>query len=331
MMHDFRDRSKGSDAVTLMNDMGRRSVPFLFVIDFLMENPVVLPLENAEEHGILYDFNGVTNCPSRTRRIPPARFSKHPVPFAQYLMAYEAVQAHLHRGDSYLLNLTFPTPIETDLTLEDIFHSSEARYRLLFGRSFVVFSPETFVRIRDGEISSHPMKGTIDAGRENAEELILSDPKETAEHTTIVDLIRNDLSAVASHVGVEKFRYIDRIRTNRGDLLQVSSRITGRVPDDFSGDIGHILFNLLPAGSVTGAPKKKTVEIIRSVETYRRGYYTGVLGCFDGHTLDSGVMIRFIEHTDTGLVYKSGGGITVLSNAQDEYQEMMDKVYVPIV
>jgi para-aminobenzoate synthetase component I len=194
----------------------------------------------------------------------------------------------------------------------------------------VVFSPEIFVRIKKGRISSYPMKGTIDASIENAEETIRSDEKETAEHNTIVDLIRNDLGIVGHDVKVERFRYIDRIATNRRDLLQVSSEITAQLPDNYLEHIGSILFAMLPAGSVTGAPKKKTVEIIHDAETYDRGFYTGVFGYFDGCDLDSAVMIRFIEQQQDGsLVYKSGGGITARSDAAKEYQELSDKVYVP--
>ncbi len=88
---------------------------------------------------------------------------------------------------------------------------------------------------------------------------------------------------------------------------------------------------LLPAGSVTGAPKKKTLEIIEETENYDRGYYTGIFGIFDGKNLDSCVLIRFIENQITDkLIYKSGGGITFLSDAEKEYDEMLKKVYVPI-
>jgi len=85
----------------------------------------------------------------------------------------------------------------------------------------------------------------------------------------------------------------------------------------------------LPAGSVSGAPKHKTLEIIKKAENYERGYFTGVCGYFDGKNLDSCVMIRFIEQKN-GLVFKSGGGITANSIAQNEYQELINKVYVPI-
>ena len=83
-------------------------------------------------------------------------------------------------------------------------------------------------------------------------------------------------------------------------------------------------------GSISGAPKKKTVEIIKSVEREERGYYTGIAGIFDGKDLDSCVMIRFIEKNNNSFRYRSGCGITFLSELTSEYQEMIDKVYVPI-
>jgi para-aminobenzoate synthetase component 1 len=174
------------------------------------------------------------------------------------------------------------------------------------------------------------MKGTIDAALPQAENSILSDEKERAEHATIVDLIRNDLSMVATNVKVEKYRYIDRIHAHDKELLQVSSIITGRLEENYRERIGDIIFRLLPAGSVSGAPKKKTIEIIKEAEQYERGYYTGVFGYFDGSRLESGVMIRFVENVDGTLYYKSGGGITAYSNCESEYQEMIDKVYVPL-
>jgi len=90
------------------------------------------------------------------------------------------------------------------------------------------------------------------------------------------------------------------------------------------------LMNLLPAGSVTGAPKAKTVQIIREAEEEQRGYYSGVFGYFDGDQLDSAVMIRFIEKTGNKFFYRSGGGITTQSKAEIEYQEAIDKIYVPV-
>ena len=174
------------------------------------------------------------------------------------------------------------------------------------------------------------MKGTIDASLPNARERILADKKEEAEHATIVDLIRNDLSQVASEVTVSRYRYIDELQTNRGRLLQVSSEIRGKLPEDWKASLGDILFRLLPAGSITGAPKKKTMQIISEAETYERGFYTGVMGYFDGSSLDSAVMIRFVEQEGDRMYFKSGGGITCRSEVESEYHEMKQKVYVPI-
>ena len=107
---------------------------------------------------------------------------------------------------------------------------SRAPYKLLFGDQFTVFSPEPFIRIEDGMIRSNPMKGTIDASIPDAEAKLLNDRKELFEHNTIVDLIRNDLSMISSSVKVDRFRYIEKISTNRKDLLQMSSEISGRLP-----------------------------------------------------------------------------------------------------
>jgi para-aminobenzoate synthetase component 1 len=317
-------------AIAEMNKFGMHQKPFLFVIDFKMQENIVIPLEEVQPDEIKYEVNGKRNFTDSPAENPPEAFLvKHPVSFETYKKAFDKVMHHLHRGNSYLLNLTFPTPIETDLSLQDIFLRSKAKYKLYIKDRFTVFSPEIFVQIKEGRIASFPMKGTIDAAIPDAEKLILQDEKETAEHNTIVDLIRNDLSMVAKKVRVERFRYIDKIQTNEKTLLQVSSEISGVLENDYSAKIGDIIFRLLPAGSVTGAPKKKTVEVILETETYNRGCYTGVFGIFDKGMLDSCVMIRFIENINDGLVYKSGGGITSSSDALTEYEEMISKVYVP--
>lgn len=174
------------------------------------------------------------------------------------------------------------------------------------------------------------MKGTIDESFPDSKNKLLSSQKELAEHFTIVDLIRNDLSIVSKNVSVKRFRYIDKVKTHKGALLQMSSEIVGDLPDGFQKNVGNIIVDMLPAGSISGAPKKKTIEIIKQAEKYDRGYYTGVMGIFDGVNIDSGVMIRFIENTPEGLIYKSGGGITSKSNLDEEYSELIDKIYIPV-
>lgn len=318
-----------------MNHYGREKRPFVFLIDYSMRQCVVEPLDAIDPSRLLYSIGNLTNASAAGDGIPDLKWQPKFPTQAEYDRSFDTVMLHLLAGNSYLVNLTCATLVRCNLTLREVFDQTEARYRILLDDRFVCFSPETFVRIApDGTISSFPMKGTIDAALPEAESRILNDPKEAAEHATIVDLIRNDLSRVATGVQVEKYRYIDRIRTHSGELLQVSSEIRGRLPEEWRGRIGSVLFELLPAGSVTGAPKSRTLEIIAEAETYQRGYYTGVCGLFDGERLDSGVMIRFLERTPNAepgeYLFKSGGGITFRSDRTAEYEEMKKKVYVPL-
>jgi para-aminobenzoate synthetase component I len=320
------------DVFNKINKLGANRTPFLFIIDFEMETPLVFPINDISTSDIKYWINGVTNVGVIAGKIEKQiTFNKFPPYYPQYIDSFNKVIRNIELGNSYLVNLTFMSQINTNLSLLEIFQYSKAKYKLLFQDKFVVFSPEIFIKIYDNRIFSFPMKGTIDAAIENAVSIIINDKKELAEHYTIVDLIRNDLNMVAKKVRVDRFRYIDEIKTIRKNLLQVSSQISGELTPDWHNRIGEILFTLLPAGSISGAPKKKTVEIIKDAETYSRGYYTGVMGIYDGNTLDSGVMIRFIENIEGITYFKSGGGITYLSNPISEYQELADKIYVPII
>ena len=318
------------EAIERINQLATAHLPFLFISDFLGEQNFVWPENEIDTDKVLFRINGITNAHGLGKSYKDLTLEKAPVTFDQYKCAFDEVHKELAKGNTYLLNLTQPTEIKVKADLRDVFIQSDALYKLWFRGEFVVFSPEKFVQIRDRVISSFPMKGTIDANIPNAVQQILSSEKEMAEHATIVDLIRNDISRFARNVRVDRFRYIEKVQTNHKDLLQVSTKITGQLPEDYLSILGQILFSLLPAGSISGAPKAKTLDIIRRAEQYDRGFYTGVVGYFDGESFDSGVMIRYIEKKDGKLIYKSGGGIHFLSDAASEYQELLDKVYVPI-
>lgn len=319
---------KFTDIRLRMNEAGKSRTPFLFGIDFdgkegfFIENPL-------QQDAVLFDFCGVSNAPKQNSAILPFTFVVHPETKETYQRRFNVVHKGLQRGDSFLTNLTVRTPIETDLSFQQIFAYSSAPYRLCIPDRFVCFSPECFVKIIDGRIVSFPMKGTIDASIPNAEQTILEDAKEKAEHHTIVDLIRNDLNRVAERVSVSRFRYIDEIHTNTHTLLQVSSEIEGFLPDNFAEGLGDLFSELLPAGSISGAPKQATLRLIHEAEQQSRGFYTGVAGYFDGNDLNSCVLIRFIEKEGDALFFRSGGGITINSNCSSEYLEVIQKVYVP--
>ena len=319
-------------AIEKMNEYGGNGTPFLFVIDFDMQKPIVLAHDEIPNDEIRFNFNGIGNSgpPLGPDSTPDFIFSRFPIHYARYKRAFDLVRRNFVIGNTFLLNLTFPTPIITDMNFRKIFDLSNAKYRLYIRDHLVMFSPECFVRIEGDLISSYPMKGTIDAAVPNACQVILDDPKETAEHITIVDLTRNDIGMIANHVRVRRFRYIDTLVTSEKTLLQVSSEVCGLMRGDFRKTLGTLFFKMLPAGSISGAPKKKTVEIIKEAEGYDRGYYTGVCGWFDGENLDSAVMIRYIERANNGVIeFKSGGGLTIYSDPVSEYQELIDKVYVP--
>ena len=302
--------------------------------------------------------------------------------YEDYERSFNIVKSNIMAGNSYLTNLTCRVPVSCNLPLEEIFHRAKGKHKLLLRRKrtqaedkahlkeenieenltpFVCFSPETFVRIKGGRIYSYPMKGTLDASLPNAEKQLMEDRKEAAEHATIVDLIRNDLSRVAENVRVDKYRYIDVLHTNKGDILQTSSEISGRLPEDYPHHLGEILDAQLPAGSITGAPKDKTMQIIQEAEGYDRGFYTGIMGIYDHGELNSAVMIRFIEEETSPvdfetdgeknfkasegkgdeasegkrdeasrkLYFKAGGGITSKSDCRKEYEEVIQKIYLP--
>lgn len=317
-----------TDNISILNDLGRKKEPFLFLIDFKGVTLNIFSTDVSPDV-FMWNINGQGNYNFRGSKLVLSQWEIHPVSFEQYKKGFDIVKKHIAEGDTYLLNYTQPTRVKTNLSPAELFQISSAPYKICLGSKFVCFSPEPFVKINNGKIWSFPMKGTIDAGIEGAEKKVLLDEKEKAEHYTIVDLIRNDLSLVAQNVNVDKFRYITHIQTNSHNLLQVSSQISGELPHDYHCKIGDILYSLLPAGSISGAPKKKTVEIIEKAEGYERGFYTGIFGWFDGTNLDSCVLIRFIENDKGNLCFKSGGGITFMSDARNEYDEMLKKVYVP--
>jgi para-aminobenzoate synthetase component I len=333
-----------------LNQLGAAGEPCFFLVDFALSQALVWPLGQANPAQVLYQLNGRHNLgPAQQAEAAEIaaryarqglHFAAQPPDFADYEKGFALVMSHLQAGNTYLCNLTWPTPVACNWHLRELFFLTQARYKCWLQGQFMCFSPEIFVQIGPenpaqpqgpGLLRTHPMKGTISEQVPQARRTILADAKEHAEHTTIVDLLRNDLSMVAEQVAVRQFRYVERVPTHTGaHLLQVSSEIVGRLAPGWPARLGDLLFSLLPAGSISGAPKPKTLAIIAEAEPEPRGWYTGICGLFDGQRLDSGVMIRFIEQRPGQLVFRSGGGITHRSQAANEYRELLDKVYLPI-
>ncbi len=314
------------------NHFGKQRIPFFFIIDFEQRRPLIFSLDQTRESGVIFDFF----CKNNLENIKPKKMTKkfsffsQAIDYKDYQQGFNLVKQNIQAGNTYLLNLTYPTLIETNYNLEELFFSTRAKYKLLLKDHFVCFSPETFIRINNNQIFSYPMKGTINANEINAKEKLKNNKKEIAEHNTIVDLIRNDLSIVAKNIKVTKYRYCEKIKTHKGSIYQTSSEICGELAESWQDNIGSLLAKLLPAGSISGAPKEKTLQIIQQAEKQERGYYTGIFGYFDGESLESAVAIRYIEKNCEQFIFKSGGGITSQSHLDDEYNEILEKVYVPL-
>ncbi|MCT8759802.1 aminodeoxychorismate synthase component I [Glaesserella parasuis] len=316
--------------IQIANQYGKMRLPFFFLIDFEKQKPLIYPLSEIEDKGLYFDFNGQQKFIQSLKTNENFELEIIPPNYTQYKKAFDFVQQQIQIGNSYLLNLTQQTKIKTNYHLAQIFQQSKAKYKLLLDENFVCFSPECFIGIKENKIYSYPMKGTINANEEDAVNKLLNSEKEFTEHNTIVDLIRNDLALVSKYIQVTKYRYVEKVVTHRGAIYQTSSEICGELDENWQENIGTMLDKLLPAGSISGAPKVKTVEIIQQAEQQERGYYTGIFGYFDGENVESAVAIRYIEKQGDKYYFRSGGGITALSQLDDEYNEILEKVYVPI-
>lgn len=323
-----------------MDELTALKTPYLFIIDFEKSNPLIIKLSDLDDPSPLvrYRFPKISNVhdldqPSNTGDQQSQRFfESSPISFDAYSQKLDQAQSLMRQLKVDVINLTIPTPIElTNPDLNVIFNAAQAKYKVLLKDKFVCCSPEIFVRITaDGLISTYPMKGTIDANIPNAEEQILQSGKEQREHQTTVNLVMEELSEVADQVETLRFRYLDRLTTSNKDLFQVSSEVVGRLKPQYRSSFGELFDKLLPAGSILGSPRNKALEVIQSSEGYSRGYYTGICGVFDGQSLDSCVLIRIIEKEGEQYFYKSGGGITLDSTAKSEYEEIKNKIYVPV-
>jgi len=307
-----------------LNFYGEKKEPFFFIINYDKSQYEVIAL-NKLPNNIKFQISENKEYKKHNHKL-----EKIFTNFDSYKEKFDLLKNEIKNGNTYLSNLTGITKIKTHLTLDEIYKDANARFKLNYKNKFVCFSPERFCEIKNNTIFTYPMKGTIDAKIENAKEKILEDKKELAEHTMIVDLLRNDLSIISKKVQVEKFRYCENIEAGEKELIQVSSKISGKLENDWHKRLGEIITSILPAGSITGAPKLRTLQILDEIEKYERGYFTGIFGVYDGEKLDSSVMIRFIEQdSNSNFIYKSGGGITSDSDVYKEYQEMCDKVYIP--
>ena len=254
---------------------------------------------------------------------------------ADYRAALARIERYIEAGDSYQVNFTLKYRFKLRVTREALYFALRenqpveyAAYIRADTHTVMSFSPELFFRKTGDVITSKPMKGTAARGRDSAQDAVLAqrlrdDPKSRAENLMIVDLLRNDLGRVApaGTVKVPRLFEVERYRT----LLQMTSTIEAQVDPEIS--LKSLIDNLFPCGSVTGAPKIRTMEIIRELEAAPRGVYTGAIGyvtpendmCFN-------VAIRTVIFDNAGNGEMGiGSGVVYDSSIDAEYDECLLK------
>lgn len=187
-------------------------------------------------------------------------------------------------------------------------------------------SPEAQLQINKGNVSINPIAGTFRRTGNDEEDRLLAeklskDPKENAEHVMLVDLARNDLSRNAKDVKVELFREVQFY----SHVIHLVSKVTGKLPDD--SNPSRVMGDSFPAGTLSGAPKFKAMELIDKYENQNRGYYGGCIGFigFDNR-LNHAIMIRSFLSKNNTLYYQAGAGIVSASDEESELQELGNKL-----
>jgi para-aminobenzoate synthetase/4-amino-4-deoxychorismate lyase len=242
------------------------------------------------------------------------------------------IREYLRNGDTYQVNFTFKMFFNFEGDPFDLFLDLRKKQSVKYGYyinlddiSILSLSPELFFRLKNNKITTKPMKGTISRGRYLEEDIIMrrklkESDKNQAENLMIVDLLRNDLGTISEFgtVKVERLFEIEKYET----VFQMTSTISSRLKVK---KISEVIEKLFPCGSITGAPKIRTMEIINSLENSPRGIYTGSIGIITKDFSEFNVAIRTPVIKDGKGEIGIGGGITWYSDPKEEYKEAILK------
>jgi para-aminobenzoate synthetase/4-amino-4-deoxychorismate lyase len=251
-----------------------------------------------------------------------------------YIAAIASIKEQLAAGNTYQVNFTDRLAFKSPLPAAEVFSTLSAQQRVAYsafmnidGQSIVCLSPELFFEIRGDRIVTRPMKGTMARGLDLADDerlanLLRNDEKNRSEHVMIVDLLRNDLGRIcrAGSVQVKDPFSVERYDT----LHQMTSTVCGNLRQGIT--FYDIFRSLFPSGSVTGAPKRRTMQIIHELERQCRGVYTGAIGFISPERSSVfNVAIRTLVMQNGEVTMGVGGGIVADSKPEDEYQECLLK------
>lgn len=290
------------------------------------EMPLVIEIE--------YEKKRVSKKPkSKLSRIPLKSLERPS--WTEYKGAFNYLQEELLKGNAYQINLTYPYDFETEEVVDprdicNYFFSKKniagfAHSTFLGDEMILSNSPECLFDFSHGKLKTMPIKGTRKRGKDwkKSWEEMKNDPKEEAELNMITDLLRNDLNRLESPIAVVKKM---RAPLLVPELLHQYSLIEVKIKNSLS--LLKVMSTLHPGGSITGAPKKRVMEIIQNVERYDRGIYCGsTLLCLGDRKVASiNIRTASLSVSDRLWRYGAGGGVTLLSRPNLEFQEMESKV-----
>ena len=252
----------------------------------------------------------------------------------EYCLMVEKAKHYIKEGDIFQVVLSNPLTAEAKGSLFDTYRllrtQNPSPYMFYFASDDVEIagaSPETLVKLENGTVNTFPLAGTRPRGKTPEEDMalekdLLSDEKERAEHNMLVDLGRNDIGKISKpgSVWVEKYMAIERF----SQVMHIGSTVSGKISDD--KDAIDAVDAILPAGTLSGAPKIRACEIIEELEQKRRGIYGGAIGYIDfTGNLDTCIGIRLVYKKDGRLCVRSGAGIVYDSVPEKEYTECVNK------
>ncbi|MGN1001617.1 MAG: anthranilate synthase component I [Oscillospiraceae bacterium] len=255
-------------------------------------------------------------------------------PEADYCRMVERAKHYIHEGDIFQVVLSDPLTARAEGSLFDTYRvlrtENPSPYMFYFSSDDVEIagaSPETLVRLEDGVLHTFPLAGTRPRGKTDQEDRrlaqeLLADEKELAEHNMLVDLGRNDIGRISSlgTVQVERYKTIERF----SHVMHIGSTVSGRIRPD--RDAVDAVDSILPAGTLSGAPKLRACEIIQELEGRKRGIYGGAIGYLDfTGNLDTCIAIRLAYKKNGKVCVQSGAGIVADSVPEKEFQECINK------
>lgn len=252
----------------------------------------------------------------------------------QFMEAVEKIREYIAQGDVFQVNLSVrqsrpitSDPLEIYKQLRTLNPSPYMAYMEMPEFQIVSGSPELLVKKKGNEVSTRPIAGTRSRGRNDQEDLelakeLIENEKERAEHVMLVDLERNDLGKVCQYgsVEVDEFMVIEKY----SHVMHIVSNVRGQLAQDKDGY--DLITSTFPGGTITGAPKVRTMEIIEELEPVQRGIYTGSIGWigFDGN-LELNIVIRTLLAKDGIAHIQAGAGVVIDSNPKAEYKESLKK------